>query len=270
MRAWLLAIVACGATRAAAQTRHTLSGTVGLVRDYRFRGISQTYRQPAVQVGIEYAHASGLYAGTWGSNVSGNQYLNGGSLELDWYGGYKRSAGPLELDVGLLYYWYPKARYNIVPGDEYNTAEMYIGGRYQGFSARYSRALSDLFSMNARTIGGYCGVNADGTAASTDCLGTGRSSGSGYVDLSATFDVVLGMNLVLHYGRQRVQNYPKLSYSDYKVAVTREWAGLALGVAAVGTDAARRFYRYAPTTGGSTETEDVGKPALVLSAGKSF
>jgi Bacterial protein of unknown function (Gcw_chp) len=250
--------------------QQSLAGNVGLVGDYRFRGISQTYGQPAIQAGFEYAPAAGVYLGTWGSNVSGNQYLNGGSLELDWYGGYRRRAGPVELDAGLLYYWYPKARYNVVSGDEYNTTEAYVGIRLQALSVKYSRALSDLFGMKTGTIGGYCGINADGTAASSGCLGAGSSKGSTYLDFSATLDIALRMNLALHGGRQSVESYRQLSYWDYKVALTKAWAGLTVGVAAVGNDAASRFYRYTPTTAGSTETEDVSKAAIVLSVAKTF
>lgn len=65
----------------AAKDDHTVTGNVGLVSDYRFRAISQTFREPAVQGGLDYAHASGFYAGTWASNVSGNLYPNGAGME---------------------------------------------------------------------------------------------------------------------------------------------------------------------------------------------
>src|SRR5436309_8446048 len=77
MRAELIAL-----TVAMAQSPHSLTGNVALVGDYRFRGLSQTYTQPAVQGGVDFTHVSGAYLGTWGSNVSGNQFLNRGSLEL--------------------------------------------------------------------------------------------------------------------------------------------------------------------------------------------
>jgi uncharacterized protein (TIGR02001 family) len=247
-----------------------LAGNVTLVGDYRFRGLSQTYTQPAIQGGVEYARASGPYVGTWGSNVSGNQFLNGGSLELDLYGGYRWTFGNRGLDLGAQYYWYPRARYNIDPGDRYNTVEVYVGARYQQFTAKYSHAVTELFGMKSSTIGGYCGLNVNGTAATSDCLGTGASKGSGYLDLGATFDVTAGVNLALHYGYQVVRHYRQLSYSDYKIGLSRQFGGVMLGAAAVGTDAERRFYRYAPTTAGSAETEDVGKLGIVLSASRAF
>ena len=274
MRAWGLAATAAtiAGVLAAPAAMAQLSGNVALVGDYRFRGLSQTYRQPAVQGGIEYASTTGAYAGAWGSNVSGNQFLNGGSLELDLYGGYRWTgrAGKVGLDLGVLYYWYPRARYNIDPGDRYNTAEAYIGGRYDQLSVRYSYALTNLFGMKTSTIGGYCGINADGTAATTNCLGTGESKASGYIDLAGAFNVGQGASLVLHYGHQSVRSYEPLSYADYKVGLTRAFGGTTLGAAWVGTNADVRFYRFAPTTGGSNETENVARSAIVLTASRAF
>lgn len=247
-----------------------LSGNLTFAGDYRFRGVSQTYTQPAVQAGVDYASNVGAYAGAWGSNVSGNQFLNGASLELDLYGGYRFGVGKLGLDLGGQYYWYPSARYNIDPGDHYNTAEIYLSTRFQQFSAKYSLALTDLFGMKTNTIGGYCGINSDGTPATSDCLGTGSTKGSGYLDLAASFNVVAGINLGLHYGYQSVSNYPELAYSDFKLGLSRDFGGFTLGAAAVGTNAETRFYRYTPTTPGSQETADVAGTTIVLSASKAF
>jgi uncharacterized protein (TIGR02001 family) len=275
MRARLIASTVAAAVAgpvALAQSPHTLSGNVALVGDYRFRGLSQTYTRPAIQGGVDYASTTGVYVGAWGSNVSGNQFLNGGSLELDLYAGYRWTggAGKAGLDLGALYYWYPGARYNIDPGDHYNTAEVSVAARYDQFTAKYSYALTNLFGMKTGTIGGYCGMDADGTPATTNCLGTGPTTGSGYIDLAATFNVALGVSLGLHYGRQHVRSYDRLSYADYKVGFTRAFGAATLGVAVVGTDADGRFYRFTPTTAGSGETENVARSAIVLSASKAF
>lgn len=253
-----------------AQAQTPLSGNLTFVGDYRFRGVSQTYTQPAVQAGVDYAPNVGAYAGAWGSNVSGNQFLNGASLELDLYGGYRWGFGKVALDLGGQYYWYPSARYNIDPGDSYNTAEVYLSTRYQQVSAKYSLALTDLFGMKTSTIGGYCGIDSDGTPGTADCLGTGSTKGSGYLDLAGSFNVVVGLNLGLHYGYQSVHNYPELSYSDFKVGLSRQFGSFTLGAAAVGTNAESRFYRYTPTTPGSQETADVAGRTIVLSASKAF
>lgn len=270
--AWLVAatVAAVAAVPALQAQTSPFTGNVTLVGDYRFRGVSQTYTQPAIQGGLDYASPTGAYVGAWGSNVSGNQFLNGGSLELDLYGGYRFALGGVGLDLGAQYYWYPRARYNINPGDRYNTTEVYVGLKYAQFAAKYSVALTNLFGMKTSTVGGYCGIDSDGAPATSNCLGTGSSKGSGYVDLNATFIVPLDVSLGLHFGRQFVRSYEALAYSDYKVGLTRTFGPVTLGAAAVGTDAEGRFYRYTPTTAGSQETQDVGKLGIVLSASKAF
>src|SRR5256885_17137169 len=64
------ALLVPGLAAAQAAAPSPLTGNATLISDYRFRGISQTYQKPAFQGGFDYAHASGLYAGNWNSNVS--------------------------------------------------------------------------------------------------------------------------------------------------------------------------------------------------------
>lgn len=86
----------------------TITGTAGLVSDYRFRGFSQTAEDPAVQGGITVTHDSGFYAGTWASNIDATLTGTGADVEIDLFAGYSREITPgLTLDVGLLYYLYP-------------------------------------------------------------------------------------------------------------------------------------------------------------------
>src|SRR5262249_42424719 len=107
------AALSSGLAQAADPTpEHTLTGNVGFYSQYIFRGLTQTDRDPALQRGSDYSHSSGFYLGTWGSNISwlrdGGAYRNGGSLEWDFYGGYKWGFAPdWTLDLGGLYYWYP-------------------------------------------------------------------------------------------------------------------------------------------------------------------
>ena len=57
----------------------TVTGSVGLVSDYRFRGVSQSDRGMAIQGGLTATHESGVYVGTWGSNLSGWGTFGGAS-----------------------------------------------------------------------------------------------------------------------------------------------------------------------------------------------
>jgi len=107
MAATILATSAFVAAPAAAQDIE-LSGNVALVSDYRFRGVSLTDGDIALQGGIDAALPSGFYAGTWASSISGGSEY--GELELDVYGGWSGDVGGVSLDVGLLYYIYPTDR----------------------------------------------------------------------------------------------------------------------------------------------------------------
>ena len=90
----------------------TATANVNIVSDYRFRGIDQTWGQPAVQAGADWSGANGLYTGTWLSNVSGNSYP-GSSLELDLYAGYNGKVGDdWTWTVGAYGYLYPGANYS--------------------------------------------------------------------------------------------------------------------------------------------------------------
>ena len=86
----------------------TVSGNVALVSDYRFRGVSQSDKQIALQGGITVTHESGVYAGAWGSNLAGWGTFGGANLELDLVAGIKKPiASGTTIDVGLTWYMYP-------------------------------------------------------------------------------------------------------------------------------------------------------------------
>lgn len=127
MRKFLLALTTAGAVcpipahaqspDAAAQpiatppptTTPTFDPSIGVtvVSDYRFRGLSQSDKRPAIQGTVSVSHASGFYVGTWASTIS-NYVAYGSDAEIDLYGGFKKTtAGGTTVDVGLLYYLYP-------------------------------------------------------------------------------------------------------------------------------------------------------------------
>ncbi len=268
--------LAAAQAAAAPASPHTFTGNVNLVSDYRFRGISQTYKEPAIQGGFDYSHASGIYLGTWASNVTGSlfngpSYTNG-NMEWDFYGGYKwEAAKDLTLDVGGLYYWYPGAKYAVPTQDSYNNFELYLGLTYKWFSAKYSVTTTDYFGTKTNTYGGYCGVTSSFTLGST-CAGPtpGDSKGSGYLDLTGTWEIGDKLNLIAHYGHQSVKNYGNFSYSDYKLGVTKEWGGFIWGASLIGTNADKDWWRAIKIKASGPESRDPGKTTVVLSLGKTF
>jgi uncharacterized protein (TIGR02001 family) len=207
---------------------YTLSYNVGAVTDYRFRGIAQTSRKPAIQGGIDFAHKSGIYLGTFVSNVKWIKDFNGatkGSYELDLYGGYKGEImKDLTYDVGLITYRYPGNNSGAAgtPGaglyTKADTNEFYGALTYTLYTAKYSRSMGDF-------------------------LGNPGSSGSDYIELAAGFDLGSGFTLTPHIGHQRVKNTANASYTDYSLTVAKDFGnGLSASAAAIGSDSKRAFY----------------------------
>lgn len=98
------------------------SANIGVTSNYIFRGVTQTNDAAAVSGGLDYANDSGIYAGTWISNVDygnpGNQY------EQDWYLGYGFKAGGVDLDAGYIKFTYPIRNVNLDYDEIYLNASM--------------------------------------------------------------------------------------------------------------------------------------------------
>ena len=69
----------------------TFAGNVALTTDYRYRGITQTFNDPALQGGFVLSHETGLYAGVWGSNVD---FGGTAHLELDSLAAHPKEVAP--------------------------------------------------------------------------------------------------------------------------------------------------------------------------------
>src|SRR5690606_32493275 len=96
-----------------------VSGSVAVVSDYLFRGVTQTSENPALQGGVTWNHESGFYAGAWGSSIS---WLSDSDPEI---------SSQVELD-GFI---------------EADTVELYFGLSWNVLSAKYSYATTDLFGI---------------------------------------------------------------------------------------------------------------------------
>lgn len=201
---------------------YTLGFNVGAVSDYRYRGISQTRFMGTVQAGVDFAHKNGFYLGAWGSGIKWikDAGATDGSLELDLYGGYKGAINSsLSYDVGYLRYQYVSNTLGNVSGfADANTDEIYGALTYGPVTAKYSHSVSNLF-------------------------GNQNSSGSGYLDLSANFDLGSGFSLTPHVGRQVVANNDAFSYTDYSLTLGKDFGnGLSAFLTAVGTNAVKSSY----------------------------
>jgi uncharacterized protein (TIGR02001 family) len=217
--AWMSTAHAQAAPPPMAAPAFTFSGNVGLYSQYVFRGLTQTDRKPALQGGFDVAHASGFYAGTWGSNISwlrdAGVAERGGSLEWDFYGGYKHAIdADSALDVGVLTYYYPGTY--VAGATRPDTTELYLAGSWRWVSLKYSHAVSNTF-------------------------GVADSRNSRYVDLSANYPITDAFTLNAHIGRQIYaggsngsDNGDALDYTDWKLGVT--WSSGPWNLGAYYTD----------------------------------
>lgn len=82
----------------------TLSGEIGVVSDYRFRGVSLSNNDFAVQGGVTVSSRPGFHASVWASNIAD---YNGAKTEIDLTAGWSGSVGPLTADVNVVGYLYP-------------------------------------------------------------------------------------------------------------------------------------------------------------------
>lgn len=235
------ALLASGAVMAQAKAPepdYTLSFNVGAVTDYRYRGISQSRLKPALQGGADFAHKSGFYIGTWASTIRWIEDAGGDSnVEVDLYGGYKTTFGSVGLDVGVLRYLYPDSSLGFSPHP--NTTELYAAGTFGPATLKYSHAVTNLF-------------------------GFADSKNSFYVDLNATFDTGFwGLTVTPHVGYQRVNNNSGASYTDWSLALGKDFGnGLSASLAYVDTDTDAYI---SPVNG-----KNLGKSTLVLGVKYSF
>jgi len=245
-----------------------VTGNMTIASDYRFRGISQTYTGPAIQGGIDYAHSSGLYLGNWNSNVSSILFAGGSGIEMDFYGGWKKSFGDFGLDVGSIYYHYPNAEFNTNTGSaagssKFENWEIYIGGSWKWISAKFFYALDNYFGLDNVQGGEGFFVNKNTGAP----LGAhGDSKGTTYLDLTATYPVNDKLSIIGHWGTLKVKNYGELDYDDWKIGATYDLSGWVFGASYVDTNAKNEWYY----TFGSKGNKDTGKSTVVLSVSKSF
>lgn len=239
----------------------TLTANVALTSNYKFRGQDQdqigrqgVYKssaiKPAIQGGLDYTHASGVYVGSWNASVD---WLAGNSIESDLYAGYRFKAAPFDLDVGAITYLYPG-------NSAGNTTELYAGVGWSSeavgaFTLKYAHTVSkDYF--------GYAGAKS----------GSGlQGRNTGYLNLAYSKEIVPRLTLKAAVGythmRSDIRSLGYRSYLDYSVGASYDFGGgLALAGAVQG---ANRESSYLLATGGNN-TQSINKPRLVLTLAKSF
>ena len=217
----------------------TVSGSVTLVSDYRFRGVSLSGGDPAIQGGVTVTSDSGFYVGTWASSIDDGGTDVYGDAEVDLFGGWSgKVAEGVGLDVGLLYYAYP--------------------GNAKGFDAEYFEPYATI-SGELGPVQAKLGVNY---AWDQDSLGGDDNL---YIHTELTSGIpTTPLTLSAHLGfTDGVQAPPLLAGTgddtgfDWSIGASAAVLGnLTLGVSYVGTEG--------PSIDGFTDD------AVVFSVGASF
>ena len=212
-------------TPAEEQSPHTFTANVSISTDYRFRGITQTTKDPAISGGIDYAYSGtpvGIFLGVWASNIDFNEQSLGVSdtadLEIDFYGGLTGSfpiGNGLGWKLGGLYYAYPGSDPSPALTVDYDYFEVYgvltydFGKFNVGAGLNYS---PDYFAETDEGIYYYGDVG-----------------------------VPLPMDFALsgHVGHQEIDNnagFGTPDYTDWNIGIAKTWKMFTLKLAYVDTD----------------------------------
>ena len=265
------------AAEAAPTPTWTFPMSATIASDNIFRGQSQTWGKPALMLGVEADHISGLYAGLATANVS-DHWLPGAHVEVDYYAGFRDklpgAASIVSYDLGLIYYTYPGANWNDsdFPGtnsNSLNTAEAYVNLTYSWLTFKTGRALTEYWGWNTNNspVGG-------GFAGDLDAGVTGNTRGSYYYELDANYEVLPTWFLVGQVGRQIINHATGLDITYYKAGVTKTfdggWSVSAAYSATNEPDAYKNFLSLRNGFRDPNSDSDIAKDKLLFSVTKSF
>ena len=197
------------AAASAAAPASPWSANLTIASQYVSRGFSNSRRKPVLQGGFDYVHPGGFNAGFWMSTLS-DKFVQHSWAETDYYVGYTKAFGDLNIGAQLYYYVYPNGSFvydGSVPAQSYNYGEFVPTFNYKWFTAKYwATYTKDYFGVNDATL---------------FTTGRGHSRGSGYLDLNVNCDLGKVFSVQGHYGHQDVVNFERINWSDAKLGVSK-------------------------------------------------
>jgi hypothetical protein len=250
----------------------TVSGSVALVTDYRFRGVSQSDEKMAIQGGITVTHESGLYAGTWASNLAGWGTFGGSNTELDLIAGYKLPVYEgITVDVGATWYMYPGG------ANTTDFIEPYV--KLGGTVGPASATVGVAYAPKQRALGRYYFDGAAAAAGIYDAPGAKNDNLYIWGDLGAAVpNTPVSVKTHLGYskgngglGPNGTSVAPTGKYWDWLIGADVAVGPVVLGVAYVGTDISNRERQYLlPAFGNSKDGTMISSGRIVGSLSASF
>ncbi|WP_442678634.1 TorF family putative porin [Sphingomonas sp. ASY06-1R] len=241
----------------------TVSGSIGLVSDYRFRGVSQSDKHMAVQGGLTATHTSGFYAAVWGSNLAGWGTFGGSNMELDLVGGYKTPIGGGALDVGLTWYMYPGGASNT------DFAEPYA--KLSGTAGPLNLLAGVAYAPKQEALGNFSNTpNSRGQK--KDNLYLWGDANAGVPGTALTVKGHIGYS---HgnpgLGPNGTSVAPTGEYFDWLVGADYVLGPVVLGIAYVDTDITKRESAYLlPNFSSNKNGSSIASGRIVFSVGASF
>ena len=248
----------------------TVSGDVALVSDYRFRGVSQTDKEIAIQGGASIAHSSGVYGGFWASNLAGWGTFGGSNTELDLYAGYVLPISGGDIDVGGTWFMYPGGSDTTDFVEFYAKLNGTIGPAALTAGVAYApaqEALGNVFFTGAASAAGIANDPGD----KEDNLYLFGDGSVGVPNTPITFNAHIGYsdgNPGL--GPNGTSIAPTGSYWDWSLGAEAVYKALTFGVAYVDTDISRSESAYLLPNFQETSGGRIDDASVVFSVSAGF
>lgn len=212
-----LVLAGCTFTAAKADIKMgggALTGNVGLTSNYIFRGISNSDDHVALQGGLDYAHDTGFFLGTWASSVDFNDGPgNEAQIEWDLYGGYAKTWNGVTFNGKFLYYLYPGVHGARARAYDYWELQGTVSGELAGFS----------LAANIAWANDFYGASGDGI----------------YIQGNVSYPFAQYFAIEGHIGHQSIDDNTRFgapSYADWSLGVSATYQGLKLGVYYIDTN----------------------------------
>jgi uncharacterized protein (TIGR02001 family) len=216
-------LAGCGLVATSAQADETdppgafsVSGSITVVSQYRFRGLAQSDNKPAVQGAVTVNHRSGFYAGAWASSAqAGDGPIDIGGSEVDLFGGYSHTfnSSGLTVDLGAYGYLYPNAS----------------AGNYYELYGSLAKSLGPATAK----VGVY--VAPDQKVFDYNWTSAKRSNVYVYGELGSDIPGT-PLNLHGHLGHTAGGFAWAKDYLDYSIGTSAKWKLLTLDLSLVGTN----------------------------------
>jgi uncharacterized protein (TIGR02001 family) len=162
--------------------------------------------------------------------------------------------------------FYPGGKaYNVTPdiAKKWDTTEIILGATWKGLNVKYTRTLTDWYGINTSGFTPTMWATGATTADKADA----NSKGSGYLEANYTYTFAEDVAVAFHIGHQKLNNFSLLSYTDYKIGISKPVGGFTLGATVTSTNATDNSLYHVKANG---DDKKLSGSILALSVSRSF